>query len=79
MVSAMLVLHSKLLSATSGWHLNLRLLLVQHALQSCMPASCCQGGPAFAKTHECQADLLNLLLLDAHDFLQILGHIETIG
>ncbi len=44
------------------------LLLVQHALKSCMPA-CCQGGPVFAESHECQADLLNLRLLDAHDIL----------
>ena len=77
MVSAILVLHFKLLSATSGWHLNLRLFLVQHALISFMPACCCRDGPVFAESHGCQADLLNLRLLDAREFLQILGHIEN--
>ncbi len=42
-----------------------------------MPACCCQRSRVFAERHDCQADLLNLLLLDAHDFLQTLGHIEN--
>ncbi len=76
MVLAIHVLHFKLLSATSAWHL-LRLLLVQHARKLCVPACCCQGGPVLTESHESQADLRNLLLLDAHDFLQTLSHIEN--